>query len=299
MPAGKPDAEVDVDEALVRRLLEEQHPDLASLPLNHLDSGWDNVLFRLGSDFVVRVPRREVAAQLMCNEQAWLPKLSPGLPIDISAPVRSGKPTDFYAWHWSVVPWFEGRCADEVPPNEDQARRFSEFLLALHQPAPEGAPANPVRGVPLQVREANTLERMTRVRRKTDLINPAIESIWEAALAAAQNGRRLWLHGDLHAQNVLVSSSREISAVIDWGDLTAGDVATDLAGIWALFDSAEARGQALDVYQPDSELFSRALGWAVLFGVVLVDSGLINSPRHADAGRKILERVTADIAEYQ
>lgn len=294
MPAGKPDAEVQVDESLVRRLLESQQPDLAALPLAHLDSGWDNVLFRLGEHYLVRVPRRAIAADLIQHEQRWLPELAPGLPIASPVPVRNATPTDFYPWHWSVLPWFDGRCADEVAVADNQAQRFAEFLLALHQPAPATAPANPVRGVPLDVRVENTRERMVRVRDKTELITPAIEVTWQAALAAPPGSDRRWLHGDLHAQNVLVSDNGEICAIIDWGDITGGDVATDLAGVWALFDSAAARTRALDRYGADSELLDRARGWAVVFGVVLVDSGLINSPRHAAAGQKILERLSLD-----
>ncbi len=294
MPAGRPEAEVEVDETLVRRLLSAEHPDLADLPLAHLDSGWDNVLFRLGDAFVVRVPRRKIAADLMRNEQRWLPELVRGLPIPAPAPIRVGTPTHFYPWPWSVLPWFDGHCADELAPSEDQAARFADFLLALHQEAPDDAPANPVRGVRLSVRVENTLERMIRVREKTDLITPAIESIWKQALDTDPGSGHRWLHGDLHAQNVLVDDSGQFSAVIDWGDLTAGDVATDLAGTWALFESATARQAVLDCYQPTEELLARAKGWAVLFGVVLVDSGLINSPRHARAGERILLRLRDD-----
>ena len=296
MPAGKPEAEVDVDEALVRRLLEAQHPELKRLPVEHLDSGWDNVLFRLGDAYVVRAPRREIAATLMRNEQRWLPELAPRLPISVPAPLFVGTPTDFYPWHWSVLPWFDGQCADEVFPAEDQAERFADFLLALHQPAPTEAPPNPVRGVPLSVRVENTEERMIRVREKTDLLNNALESLWEAALAAPRSTDRVWLHGDLHAQNVLVDPAGAFSAIIDWGDMTAGDAATDLAGTWALLDSPTARRRVLARYAPDPDLLLRAQGWSILFGVVLVDSGLINSPRHAAAGQKILERLSADVA---
>ncbi|MEM8769936.1 MAG: phosphotransferase, partial [Pseudomonadota bacterium] len=92
MPAGKPEAELEVTEALARRLLEAQHPDLAELPLSVLDSGWDNVMFRIGEELTLRIPRREVAAQLLINEQTWLPKLAPSLPLPVSAPVRTGEP---------------------------------------------------------------------------------------------------------------------------------------------------------------------------------------------------------------
>ena len=296
MPAGKPDAEIDIDEKLIRRLLSDQHPDLAALTLDHLGSGWDNVMYRLGTELTVRVPRRRIAAQLLVNKQTWLPTLASGLPIPIPAPIRIGEPTSFYPWHWSVLPWFEGDCADVVTLANTEAERFARFLIALHQTAPGDAPHNPVRGVPIQVREANTLERMERVRSKTTLITSEILDLWAAALAAAPFDKPRWLHGDLHAQNVLVDRGGAISAVIDWGDITSGDTATDLAGIWALFPSVDDRQRILQRYDPDEFTLARARGWAALFGIVLMDSGLINSPRHAVAGSHILERLHDDAA---
>ena len=54
---GSPDAEVDIDVALVESLLSEQHPCLAGLGLEESDSGWDNSLWRLGERLIVRLPR--------------------------------------------------------------------------------------------------------------------------------------------------------------------------------------------------------------------------------------------------
>ncbi|HEY5645549.1 MAG TPA: phosphotransferase [Pseudomonadales bacterium] len=262
MPAGKPNAELQVNAALVRRLLADQHPDLATLPLSHLDSGWDNVIFRLGSTLTVRVPRRQLGAELVANEQTWLPVLAPRLPVPISAPVRVGQPTDYYPWPWSVLPYFEGECADLRPPASGEALRFADFLLALHGPAPLDAPQNPLRGIPLRGRQASTVERMAGLRE----------------------------------QNVLVGRDRSIRAVIDWGDVSRGDVATDLAGIWALFELTEDRQRIVEQYNPDRATLARARGWAVVFAVVLADSGLINSPRHAGAGAAILGRLALDAA---
>ena len=131
---------------------------------------------------------------------------------------------------------------------------------------------------------------------QSDALSPVLESIWESALRAPEAGEAHWLHGDLHAQNVLVDGSGRITAVIDWGDITGGDPATDLAGIWAVFPTDCARQQILESYRPDAALLQRAMGWAFVFGVVLTDSGSINSPRHAAAGRRILERLEADSA---
>ncbi|MFH7029495.1 MAG: hypothetical protein ACHBN1_29940 [Heteroscytonema crispum UTEX LB 1556] len=38
----------------------------------------------------------------------------------------------------------------------------------------------------------------------------------------------------------------------------------------------------------------RAKGWAILFGVLLLDTGLIDNPRHAVIGERILRRVAED-----
>src|SRR6187551_357583 len=100
-----PAAEVDIDNELVRALLVQPAPELSSLPLELLANGWDNVLFRLGGDLVVRLPRRKVAAVLVDHEHRWLPELAPRLPLPTPTPVHAGEPGEGYPWRWSVVPW--------------------------------------------------------------------------------------------------------------------------------------------------------------------------------------------------
>ena len=97
-----PGAEFDVDESLVRRLLLAQHPDLADEPLVELANGWDNLVYRLGSDWTVRLPRRSAAARLIEHEQRWLRILAPRLPLPVPVPIRFGRPTADYPWPWSV-----------------------------------------------------------------------------------------------------------------------------------------------------------------------------------------------------
>jgi aminoglycoside phosphotransferase (APT) family kinase protein len=73
---GTPSAEVEIDALLVSQLLAEQHPDLQNLPVQFVDAGWDNVMFRLGEHLAVRLPRRAIAAKLLETEQRWLPQLA-------------------------------------------------------------------------------------------------------------------------------------------------------------------------------------------------------------------------------
>src|SRR5688500_10803630 len=67
--SNMPVAEVDIDLDVVRALLAEQMSDLADRPLSVLAHGWDTVVFRLGDDLTVRLPRRAVVAEHIRHEQ--------------------------------------------------------------------------------------------------------------------------------------------------------------------------------------------------------------------------------------
>lgn len=132
-----PAAEVDIDAALDLALLAEQHPDLVALPLHSRGFGWDNVLLRLGDELVVRLPRRAAAASLVEQEQRWLPRLAPTLPLPIPVPLRIGRPALGYPWLWSVVAWFPGETAATRPPEhlDDTAEALSlPLCTSRHRP---------------------------------------------------------------------------------------------------------------------------------------------------------------------
>ena len=198
-----PPAEIDIDEALVRRLLEEQHRDLAGEPLEPAASGWDNAMFRLGDALAVRLPRRASVVPFLEREQRWLPRLAPSLPLPVPSAVRLGRSGSGYPWPWSVVRWLAGNPAEREALAADQAAALAAFLRALHRPAPADAPENPFRGVPLATRAPALDERWQRVARETELVTRAIRRAWSAALEAPLDSAPTWIHGDLHPGNVL------------------------------------------------------------------------------------------------
>ncbi len=285
---GKPEFEINVTKALIRSLLNEQHADFGELELSFVKSGWDNTVFRLGKNHAVRLPIRASAEPLILHEQKWLPQISERLAIPTPVHVRAGCPNDNFPWHWSIVPWIEGTTADRVFPLSSQAKVLADFLLALHQPAPENAPINELRGVPLEQRKQTGEERMSRIQ-----LNNRARAVWNKGLEASVSTDRCWLHGDLHSQNVLVKDGK-ICAILDWGDMTCGDVATDLAAVWSLFEHQKDRERVLELYNPSQAAFERARAWTVFFAALLIDSGTVNSPEHLDLGRRLLRRVMAD-----
>lgn len=295
----KPPAEVDLSPDLVRALLAEQHPDLAGLPVRLVAHGWDNATFRLGDDLAVRLPRREVAARLVEHEQQWLPLLAALCPVPVPAPLRVGAPGALFGWSWSVVPWFDGRPAAQQPVADRTAwaEDLAAALAALHVPAPAAAPVNPVRGGSLAGRSAAIGERLDAGH--LDAVLPDARSraqaLWHDALAApAWPGPPLWLHGDPHPAN-LVTRNGGLAALLDFGDLTGGDPACDLATAWLTFDATgraafrrrtDELARAGD-HPEDPGLWRRAAGWALVMGSAMVTHG-DDDPVIATIGRHAL-----------
>jgi len=271
--ANRPAAEIDVTTTLVRLLLTEQHPDLADLPLSAGPHGWDNTIVQLGDDLAVRLPRREVAAVLVDHEQRWLPVLGPRLGVGVPAPVRVGVPSATFPWAWSVVPWFAGRPATALAPaaRATLAQPLAEFVARLHVRAPSDAPANPFRGGPLATRDAAVHERIA----SGSVPEPeVVRRLWEQLLdVPTWPGPPLWLHGDLHPANLLVTPEGTLEAVLDFGDITAGDPATDLATAWLTFDASGRRqfqDQVTRLCGTDHDTWQRARGWALVLAVALL-----------------------------
>lgn len=156
----QPSTEVDLSEAGVEALVRAQHPHLAASVVR-VGAGWDNAVYRLGERLAVRIPIRAVAVPLLRNEQRWLPEIAERMPVAVPAPVAVGEPGGGYPWPWSIVPWFDGRVAASVPQAERDAMAgdLAAALRSLHVPAPDDAPFNPVRGVPLADREAAVAAR--------------------------------------------------------------------------------------------------------------------------------------------
>jgi aminoglycoside phosphotransferase (APT) family kinase protein len=293
------DIDMEVDEALVRSLLREQHPDLAGLDLREVVGGWDNRMWRLGEDLAVRMPRTPRAPSLLRVEQRWLPVLAPSLPLPVPVPVRVGEPSTRFPKTWTVVRWVDGEPADRTPITSSQAAEsLAGFLRALHDKAPGEAPANPNRGVSLSLGHDDFGDWFSVIGSRH--VAADARRVWEEGVAAPEwEDAPVWLHGDLHPANVVVSSGT-LCGVIDFGTLCAGDPAVDLSAAWLLLPAGTA-ARFFDAYaNTEDATIRRARGLAVLKALFLIGIGQNGErglpggkPTWLPAGRAALDRALA------
>mgnify|MGYP000439310394 CR=1 FL=1 len=281
-----------------RALVDGQFPGWAGLPLVGVPSGGtDHTLYRLGQGLVVRFPRAASAVAQADKEWAWLPKLAPGLPLRIPAPVARGEAAEGYPLRWSVCPWVEG--VDETQarfarPGE-AAERLGAFVAALQGLDATGGPPpgqhNFGRGVPLAQRDVGARESIEALVGVLDA--GVMLEVWEDALAAPVWDRApVWLHGDLHPGNVVLTEGR-LASVIDFGGLGVGDPACDVMAAWTLFE-APARARFRAAVGVDEACWRRGRGWALSFAAGALSYYMGRNPVLAGIARRTLERIVLE-----
>ncbi|MDI6413241.1 aminoglycoside phosphotransferase family protein [Streptomyces albus] len=286
-----------IDAALARRLVDTQFPQWAGLPLRLLDPvGSDHVIYRLGEDLSVRLPRHAGAVGQAAKEYEWLPRLAPHLPLAVPVPVGVGEPGSGYPWPWAVARWLDGEVAtvEALAGSSRTAVRLAEFLTALQAFVPADFPAGDVPGE-LAGQQLADRDRATRaaIAEAGDAFDAAaMTELWDAALSApAWDGPPVWFHGDFHTGNLLTVDGR-LSAVIDFGGLGIGDPACDLTIAFTLM-SAGSRAVFRATLGVDDATWTRGRGWALATGLNAYSTYAAVDPRvAAQTTRQIAEALT-------
>ncbi len=301
--------ELPVPESLVRRMVADQLPDLAGVPVRRLGaSGSSNHLFRLGQDLLVRLPRQAGGSATILKEARWVAHVGAALPVAVPEILAVGEPAHGYPEHWSVVCWVEGErptaAASGPRPRDLLARDLAAVVQGLRElevppEARDDEALHWYRGEPLTAidEDIRAYAEQCRSIPELGLDVDAVLRVWNEAVAAAAQRpppEAHWLHGDLLAENLLVRDDR-LAAVLDFGGLGVGDPAVDLIAAWEILD-AEGR----DVFRTEAGIDDRTwvLGraWALAVSVMTFPYYWRTMPERC-AGRLALAREVLKDAE--
>jgi aminoglycoside phosphotransferase (APT) family kinase protein len=242
---------------------------------------------------LVRMPSSEDYVAQVEKEHAWLPKLAPYLPLSIPEPLAIGSPGEGYPWKWSIYRWLQGETAAVVLVDNlcDLAKSLAQFLVALERIGTVGGPISGphsfYRGGSLKIYDNETRRAIEALDGRID-VNRAMD-IWNSALSTSWNASPVWVHGDISAGNLLVQNGK-LTSVIDFGQLTVGDPACDLAIAWTLL-----HGESREVFRSqislDEGTWIRGEAWA-LWKALIVAAGFTN-PNNTEAEQcwRVLEEI--------
>jgi aminoglycoside phosphotransferase (APT) family kinase protein len=288
---------ITVDAEQVRRLVEEQFPQWAGLPVQPVaNGGWDNWTFHLGAGMLVRLPSASEYALAVDKEHRWLPALAPRLPLPIPAPLAKGKPGAGYPYSWSIYQWLDGQpaSADRIADPVRFAVDLARFLAALQSvdiaDGPHPGKHNWFRGGTLRTYDGEAQRALTALDGHVDV--DLAREIWKTALDARWDGAESWFHGDVAEGNLLLNDG-QLAAVIDFGTCGVGDPACDLAIAWTLL-TADGRRAFRERLSVGEAAWARGRGWALWKTLATCAYTLGDADEEAASAQRVLGEIFSE-----
>lgn len=285
--------QVDIGDDLVRRLIEQQFPQWADLPIERFPSGGTvNAIYRLGNEMYARLPFTQAWAWSLDNETKRLPWLRAHVPFEIPEILARGVAAEGYPFSWSIYRWIEGEMwsLDGLSDEREAVDDFAAVVEALRrldpgERIPRGMGALSLRDLDAWIRDS--------ISKAQDLIDArAVTAVWDASVELAPfSGPFSWVHADLSADNLLMKDGR-LSAVLDWGSVHVGDPTHDIAPVWEMF-SREQRLLFREALTIDDATWMRARGWA-LRAVGAIDYYRDSQPERSRGGVRTIEALLED-----
>lgn len=233
---------ISIDEKLATHLIESQS-DLKVASLSILGQGFDNIAYLINNKIVFRFPCREMGAEFIENEIAIMPYLAKLLSFPVSCPRLIGHPTDKYPFAFAGYSMLPGKtlCSMQAREIEDIhfATTLAQWLKELHSVPVLKEHYALVKSD--QSWRYNVAQRIEKVEScldryknyyedagfKYDVLLEVLDIFREFNFTHVKKAS--FCHGDLYSRHLLVKNDKQLTGIIDWGDIHIGNPGTDLS----------------------------------------------------------------------
>jgi aminoglycoside phosphotransferase (APT) family kinase protein len=252
-----------MDAGAAARLVAELAPDLATQPLEALPGGWDHVVLA-SRELVFRFPRR--GGEALEREAVLLGELCRTLPVP--RPVRLVRSAAGELVFVASTRIAGARLVD-VQVSARQRRLLATDLAALLRRLAELAGPARAWGLPelggadivAELHELRQEARSALAEELTDSVRARLDQSFSRLLAELEPPKVLTLvHGDLNADNILITAEGRLAGVLDWTEAHVGDRALDL-GTLTFGCGTPLADDLLELLEADAALRQR-VAWA-------------------------------------
>ncbi len=275
---------------VVVQLVREQFPDLAGQPVQPFGAGWDNELFAVGSDWLLRFPRRGERVQWLIREVAVSKIVAAALGDLVPRLELRGAPSARYPYPFAGYRRLPGVAVDRrVGRSDGLAGEVGHALARLHRidvghlPAAPSAASTDWASLQASLRD--------RAPRATELLGDELRAragpyLLGLEACPERYGPRCVIHNDICPDHLLVDpNDGRLCGLIDLGDATVGDPVVDFVGLIGVGGFGFI-ASVLDAYDlPLGVGFAQALTWrcrtlTLSWLIDAADADPVHVPKH-------------------
>lgn len=248
-----------------------QFPQFADQTPTLLGRGWDNLCVLYPDSTVFRLPTRQLGGDIMTIECAVLPKIAPFMNIGVPDFQYFGQPKGDYQWQFVGYPFLVGLTSENLSWTADErtkaATALGRFLNGLHK--------IPISPELQQVLPPDLIDRTRPVAllKRIEKFSGQIQEAFPDRIRWAKNLHDLGheigqgvnvepmfsvVHGDLYPRHILADDLKQITGIIDWGDVHLGHPFLDISIAYTFLEASE-RDEFWSAYQLPVSLDMKAM----------------------------------------